>query len=249
MGGACSRDRMRDCWFVCSVCARQDCEPLWLADAEGTRFRFGGARAIASPCRTHVSLATVAPSKRARCMHATRLPARLQEPHWHWIARDLGGKRHTVERARLWRQQGCLPAAACLIMMTAHAIPGADSCPRRCRLSVAGLVAVAGPGLSAAQVANQARLRAREAIARYYDGALACDDELTPLATRNVCLRTQVGQRAQVHGLSCKPRIAPQLLCGCADSQSGNASGSHRAPHWYLHASCVHSPLLPACAA
>ena len=26
----------------------QDCEPLWLTDAEGTRFRFGGARAIAA---------------------------------------------------------------------------------------------------------------------------------------------------------------------------------------------------------
>ena len=49
----------------------------------------------------------------------------------------------------------------------------------------------AGAGLSAAQVANQARLRAREAISRYYDGALACDDELAPGTTRNVCLRTQ----------------------------------------------------------
>ena len=47
-------------------------------------------------------------------------------------------------------------------------------------------------GLSAAQLANQARLRARAAVSKYYDGALVSDDELHPLTTRNVCLRTQV---------------------------------------------------------
>ncbi len=49
----------------------------------------------------------------------------------------------------------------------------------------------AGEALSAAQLANQVRLRARAAIARYYDGALTSDDELAPGTTRDICLRTQ----------------------------------------------------------
>ena len=56
--------------------------------------------------------------------------------------------------------------------------------------------AVAGSGegcLTAAQLANQARLRAREAVAEYYNGWLQSDDELNPSTTRNVCLHTQVG--------------------------------------------------------
>ncbi len=56
---------------------------------------------------------------------------------------------------------------------------------------VATLVA-AGAGLSAAQVANQVRLRAREAVAKYYEGTLVSDDEVMPVATRNICLRAQV---------------------------------------------------------
>jgi len=58
--------------------------------------------------------------------------------------------------------------------------------------------------LSAGQLANQVRLRAREAIARYYDGALVSDDELAPGPTRDICLRMQ----ARVHG--------------CPASQPGN---------------------------
>ena len=50
----------------------------------------------------------------------------------------------------------------------------------------------AGVGLSAAQLANQARLRCREAIMKFYDGSLVSDDELHPVTTRNICLRTQV---------------------------------------------------------
>ncbi len=47
-------------------------------------------------------------------------------------------------------------------------------------------------------MANQARLAARDAISAYYDGALVCDDELTPLTSRNVCLRTQARPRMHV---------------------------------------------------
>ncbi|KAK9841868.1 hypothetical protein WJX81_008187 [Elliptochloris bilobata] len=48
-----------------------------------------------------------------------------------------------------------------------------------------------GEALSAVQLANQVRLRARAAVARYYDGALASDDELAPATTRDICLRCQ----------------------------------------------------------
>lgn len=50
----------------------------------------------------------------------------------------------------------------------------------------------AGAGLSAAQVANQVRLRAREAVVKYYEGTLVSDDEVMPVTTRNICLRAQV---------------------------------------------------------
>ena len=46
--------------------------------------------------------------------------------------------------------------------------------------------------MTAAQLSNQVRLRARQAIAQYYDGTLVSDDELHPLTTRNICLRAQV---------------------------------------------------------
>lgn len=49
----------------------------------------------------------------------------------------------------------------------------------------------AGEALSGAQLANQVRLRARAAVARYYDGALVSDDELAPGPTRDICLRSQ----------------------------------------------------------
>ena len=55
----------------------------------------------------------------------------------------------------------------------------------------------AGVGLSAAQLANQARLRCREAVAKFYDGSLVSDDELHPITTRNICLRTQVRRTSQ----------------------------------------------------
>lgn len=56
------------------------------------------------------------------------------------------------------------------------------------------VAACSGVGLSAAQLANQVRLRAREAVSKYYDGALVSDDELHPLTARNVCLRTQASK-------------------------------------------------------
>jgi hypothetical protein len=46
--------------------------------------------------------------------------------------------------------------------------------------------------VSAAQLSNQVRLRSREFIAKFYDGVLMSDDELTPVTTRNICLRAQV---------------------------------------------------------
>lgn len=45
--------------------------------------------------------------------------------------------------------------------------------------------------MSAAQLANQVRLRARDMIAKYYEGNLVSDDELMPATTRNICLRMQ----------------------------------------------------------
>ena len=44
--------------------------------------------------------------------------------------------------------------------------------------------------LTSAQLANQVQLRAREFISQYYDGWLKSDDELLPVETRNVSLRT-----------------------------------------------------------
>ncbi len=61
----------------------------------------------------------------------------------------------------------------------------------------------AGSGLSAAQVANQVRLRAREAVAKYYEGTLVSDDELMPISTRNICLRAQVRSRSNRPVLTC----------------------------------------------
>lgn len=43
--------------------------------------------------------------------------------------------------------------------------------------------------LTPAQISNQARLRARASIKKYYEGWLASDDEMLPCRTRNVCLR------------------------------------------------------------
>lgn len=45
--------------------------------------------------------------------------------------------------------------------------------------------------LTPAQVANQVQLRARQFVSQYYDGWLKSDDELLPVETRNVSLRTQ----------------------------------------------------------
>lgn len=45
--------------------------------------------------------------------------------------------------------------------------------------------------LTPAQLANQVQLRAREFLRQYYDGYLKSDDELLPIETRNVCLRSQ----------------------------------------------------------
>lgn len=54
--------------------------------------------------------------------------------------------------------------------------------------------AVGDPGiepLTPAQLANQVQLRAREFVSQYYDGWLKSDDELLPVETRNVSLRSQ----------------------------------------------------------
>ena len=53
-------------------------------------------------------------------------------------------------------------------------------------------------GLSASQLANQVRLRARDIVAQYYDAHLASDDELMPVTTRSISLRTQVQQMADM---------------------------------------------------
>lgn len=45
--------------------------------------------------------------------------------------------------------------------------------------------------LTSAQLANQVQLRARQFVSQYYDGWLKSDDELLPVETRNVSLRTQ----------------------------------------------------------
>lgn len=45
--------------------------------------------------------------------------------------------------------------------------------------------------LTPAQIANQVQLRAREFVSQYYDGWLKSDDELLPVETRNICLRSQ----------------------------------------------------------
>ena len=50
----------------------------------------------------------------------------------------------------------------------------------------------AGSSLTAAQLDNQVTMQARRAVADYYDGWLQSDDELAPLRTRNLCLRSQV---------------------------------------------------------
>lgn len=44
--------------------------------------------------------------------------------------------------------------------------------------------------LTPAQLANQVQLRAREFISQYYDGWVKSDDELLPVETRNVSLRS-----------------------------------------------------------
>lgn len=43
--------------------------------------------------------------------------------------------------------------------------------------------------LTPAQISNQARLRARASIKKYYEGWLTSDDEMLPCRTRNICLR------------------------------------------------------------
>ena len=45
--------------------------------------------------------------------------------------------------------------------------------------------------LTPAQLANQVQLRAREFVSQYYDSWLKSDDELLPVETRNVSLRSQ----------------------------------------------------------
>ena len=45
--------------------------------------------------------------------------------------------------------------------------------------------------LTPAQLANQVQLRAREFVSQYYDSWLKSDDELLPVETRSVSLRTQ----------------------------------------------------------
>ena len=65
-----------------------------------------------------------------------------------------------------------------------------------------------GAGLSAAQLANQVWLRARAEVSRYYDSVLRSDDELSPLETRNVCLRAQASLSATA---SCQVKISTWL--------------------------------------
>ncbi len=67
-------------------------------------------------------------------------------------------------------------------------------------------VASAGLRLSPAQLDNQLTLAMRGDIARYYDGTLVSDDELHPLSTRNVCLRT--GVRLCPRGRTDRPPLA-----------------------------------------
>ncbi len=40
---------------------------------------------------------------------------------------------------------------------------------------------------------------------KYYDGTLVSDDELHPLTTRNICLRTQARLTCQDPRLACRP--------------------------------------------
>lgn len=65
--------------------------------------------------------------------------------------------------------------------------------PEAGAMDAAALVA-----LAPAQLANQLRLRAREQVAAYYDGALCSDDETLPCHTRNVCLRLAGDHKAML---------------------------------------------------
>ncbi len=59
------------------------------------------------------------------------------------------------------------------------------------------------------------RLRAREAVAKYYEGSLVSDDELMPVNTRNVCLR------AQVRPHFCQYRAIRHVKAVCLDEHGG----------------------------
>ena len=87
----------------------------------------------------------------------------------------------------------------CDLWSSQHVTPSSSRASKQRHRIVSLLGARAGSGgLSASQIANQVRLRARDIVARYYDAHLASDDELMLATTRSISLRTQVRQKADM---------------------------------------------------
>ncbi|GAX83060.1 hypothetical protein CEUSTIGMA_g10486.t1 [Chlamydomonas eustigma] len=64
--------------------------------------------------------------------------------------------------------------------------------------------------LTSAQLANQAVLRTREAISKYYDCVVVADDETAPLESRNVVLRVPSSETEARHNCCLHPDMSKQ---------------------------------------
>lgn len=80
--------------------------------------------------------------------------------------------------------------------------------PQECILTPPDAVGDPTAQLTPAQLSNQAVLAARGLVMQYYEGTLKSDDEMSPLETRNVVMRSP-------------PADAPPGCCPVPDVKSG----------------------------
>jgi len=66
--------------------------------------------------------------------------------------------------------------------------------------------------LTPAQLANQVRVNMRNEAAAFYDFTLHSDDEMNPLQTRNVCLRTPEVCISPLHLTQCSSGLFLPLI-------------------------------------
>lgn len=186
--GACRAAVIMHCHKCVSI-SRQDCEALQLASASGERFPFCGVEALlagsvdatAALQPPHAVGATaaegLAPLSGACTLQAVCVVSSLR----------FGGQSHSVQAplANCTGFAGLCGLSACRGVSTSCAILLSARVPQHpCRW----LTLLARLVNEGAQLANQAVLAARGAVARYYEGELRSDDELAPGATRDVRL-------------------------------------------------------------